>query len=230
FCNPRVWHIMNAIFSFQKQKKSLCPVAEIGVFNGTYFLGLVNLYQKPQNAAFDLFEMQNLATDGIIYKNHRFFEHLKVMTNPEHTTVPYKMDSLEISEEVISRLLSNHGKFSVFSIDGAHDAEHVSHDFEIACRLTDKYGVIAVDDYLNPTWPGVGEALAKKYFFKDPVFVPLAYSVNKLFLCHFSVHKEFLNYVINFTQKNYPTDHIEFTRRLGFDSINTVPDEKSKLI
>lgn len=50
-------------------------------------------------------------------------------------------------------------RFRFVHIDGGHDAETAYHDIAFAAARLLPRGVIAVDDYAHPDWPGVTEAV-----------------------------------------------------------------------
>jgi hypothetical protein len=44
-------------------------------------------------------------------------------------------------------------------IDGGHNADEALGDLRLAAQVTVKGGIIALDDAINPVWPGVAEGL-----------------------------------------------------------------------
>lgn len=72
------------------------------------------------------------------------------------------------------------GGFSFGHIDGGHSAEETYHDLSLAGDATMPGGLIALDDYFNPTFPGVSEG-TMRYLIEHPgALVPLAIGCNKL--------------------------------------------------
>ena len=56
------------------------------------------------------------------------------------------------------------GPLRFFSIDGGHLSHIVKHDLETAALSITDGGVIILDDYFNPEFPGVSEG-TNRYFF-----------------------------------------------------------------
>ena len=71
----------------------------------------------------------------------------------------------------------------IFHVDGNHDKQHVMHDLHLACEATDARGVVVLDDFFSPTWPGVTAALFECFEQKrNSGFVPFALAGSKCWL------------------------------------------------
>jgi hypothetical protein len=70
--------------------------------------------------------------------------------------------------------------FSFCHIDGGHSAEETYHDFALCHEVLMDGGLLAVDDYFNPEWPGVAEGGIG--FMRDhpSTLIPLAVGFNKV--------------------------------------------------
>jgi hypothetical protein len=69
---------------------------------------------------------------------------------------------------------------SFFHIDGGHSAEETHHDLSLAAAVSIRGGLIALDDYFNPSFPGVSEG-AVRYLIEQPgALTPLAIGANKV--------------------------------------------------
>ncbi len=107
-----------------------------------------------------------------------------------------KADSLAVSSaDVIQRL---GGKVRLFSVDGSHTCEHTLNDIEIAQGCLVDGGIVIVDDFFNPDWPGVPEALVR--YLDRPEgqrrLVPIGYGDNKFYLTtngYDDLYKKFLS-------------------------------------
>ena len=171
-----------------------------------------------ENVAIDLFDMQEFNLDLAGRANFKALQdNLKDAGIADGVVEFIRIDSLTINEIVISRLLAKTGGFSLFSVDGCHLPEHTINDIRVAMSLTVPQGLIFVDDFLNPHWPGVMEGVAKLYFNEMPRFVPLAFGHNKLFLCHLSYHKKFLDIVMESLTKSNIT--FKVVKRFGYDCV-----------
>ena len=73
---------------------------------------------------------------------------------------------------------------SFFHIDGGHSPEETHHDLSLAAGVSIAGGIVAVDDYFNPSFPGVSEGTVR-YLLEHPgALVPIAIGANKvIFRC-----------------------------------------------
>jgi hypothetical protein len=228
WCSPLLWQAIQPIHEFQASNGMNRPIAEIGVHYGKFFIGLAKTKNADRaNYAIDIFDMQEFNLDhsgkGSL---ERFEKYLAECGVARESVEILRTDSLAIDDGQIAQIRQKSGGFSLFSVDGCHLAEHTYIDVCTAMRLTAPEGVIMVDDYYNPSWPGVQEGVAKLYFTSVPKFVPLAFTCSKLFLAHISYHDIYLELVIEFLKKNHPETVIKKARRFGYDSITIVPDQK----
>jgi hypothetical protein len=71
-------------------------------------------------------------------------------------------------------------KFSLCHIDGGHSAEETYHDIALCHEILMDGGLLAIDDYFNPAWPGVSEGGIG--FMRDhpSALIPLAIGFNKV--------------------------------------------------
>lgn len=83
------------------------------------------------------------------------------------STTFLRADSMALPDGDILEIRQRSGGFSLFSVDGCHLPEHTINDIKIGMALTVSQGLIFVDDYSNPRWPGVREGVAKLYSVHD---------------------------------------------------------------
>ena len=70
--------------------------------------------------------------------------------------------------------------FSFCHIDGGHSAEETSHDLSLAADVAMPGALVALDDYFNPSFPGVSEGTVR-YLIEHPgALTPLAVGANKI--------------------------------------------------
>jgi hypothetical protein len=228
WCSPHLWQAIQPLSDFQNSKGVTNPIAEIGVYHGKFFIGLMKTRPGGTHYAIDSFgkHVANLdrAGDGDL-------EILKVniaMAGEDLNSVVFlQCDSMSITHGEIDTIRAITGGFSMFSVDGCHIAAHTINEFRIAMELTIPEGIIFVDDYCNPDWPGVQEGMAKLYFHDDPRFIPLLFTSSKLVCCHISHHRTLLNLVKSFVEQNFPDTTIKAVRRFGYDTLNLYPNRKT---
>ena len=73
---------------------------------------------------------------------------------------------------------------SFFHIDGGHSADETRSDLALAAEATVEGGLVALDDYFNPSFPGVSEGTVHFLDERRGTLVPLAIGHNKvIFQC-----------------------------------------------
>ena len=223
WCIPQLWQTIWPLAS----EIGDGPVAEIGVFEGKFFIGLCKTFGVSENnraLAVDVFDMQKFNLDGLGSENHTLYkEKLNLNGIDVSTVIILQADSLSLCRRDAETLTAEHGKYRFFSIDGCHEVAHTTHDIEFAMGATAPEGIIAVDDYNNPNWPGVQEAVAKMYLLRDFAFVPLAVTCNKLFLCSYSLQKQYIELILHYLQSFHPDSRIKQVRRFGYDTLTVQP-------
>jgi hypothetical protein len=225
WCSPWLWHAIAPIAERHAALGVRRPVAEIGVFQGKFLLGLVHTAGVPtDNHAIDVFDMQEFNLDGAGEGNLDALRQsmAKADVPPEAITV-LRADSMGLSPTDVAAIMHATGGFSLFSVDGCHMVEHTINDIRLAMQLTVREGIIFVDDYTNMDWPGVHEGVAKLYLTDAPRFVPLLVMHNKLFLCHISFHAMWLAHV-EAALRAIPGTHLKRIVMFGYDALNVVPN------
>ena len=93
-----------------------------------------------------------------------------------------KRDSLQVeTKELIEKA---NGPYRMFSVDGGHSTDVALHDLRLANEVLVDGGIIMLDDYFDPKFPGVSEAVCR-FFLLHSGEVRVAHlfiTGNKLFL------------------------------------------------
>lgn len=226
WCIPQLWQAIQPLHEVQERNGISGPVAEIGVYHGKFFIGLMKTKSTARNFAIDVFAMQRFNLDGAGEGNLEKVRSNISMSGSSLEDVHFvEADSMALTSDDVRRIREeSQGGFSMFSVDGCHDVEHTINDTEIAMQLTMPGGIIFVDDYYNANWPGVQEGIAKMYLTGAPRFVPLIATCNKLILCHLSYHGEYLSYLAKHMRDYFPDTRIKPVRRFGYDTLTAIPD------
>jgi len=226
WCIPHLFQTISLCSNVQQDLGLDAPVAEIGVYHGKFFIGLVlGSNSASGHHAIDVFDMQEFNLDGAGKGNlDRFVANLAMTGIAAENCNVIRADSMKIGLADMAAIHDATGGFSFFSIDGCHMVEHTINDIRIAMELTDPRGIIFVDDYYNASWPGVQEGVAKLYFHESPRFVPLLYTCNKLFLCHISYHGRYFDFLKNNIEQKYPGTRVKPVKRFGYDTLTIGPD------
>ncbi len=185
-----------AFAKWQEENNVLGDVAEIGVHHGKFFILLANLRRRHERAfAIDVFDDQHLNADksgrGDLSK---FIENVRQYSSEVGVTV-VKKDSKTLTRADFYG--SRRGAVRLFSIDGSHTAAHTASDLAMAAQLICEDGLIILDDFYNPDWPGVQEGFYRFFMRRGGDTAPFAYGNNKLFICKAASYPKYSNFVEN---------------------------------
>jgi len=224
WCNTALWQTIWPLYKLIGDG----PIGEIGVFEGKFLIGLAKTFgPKLEHSAIDVFELQRFNIDNAgMGKKDKLLENAERLGISRENINCWTRDSVTLRANDAKVLNEHFGGFNFFSVDGCHEVLHTYRDVQFAMEVTKPNGIITVDDYINPNWPGVMEAMAKLYFFSEPAFVPLVYTSNKLFLCSVSYHEEYLAAVASFVKTNYPETRIKEVKRFGYDTLTILRNEQ----
>lgn len=156
------------LLAWQNLSGNSGPLLEIGVFAGKYLSILLRYSGRHPVVGIDTFQYVDQET---------VLGHLnRVPGNPTLIKSP----STSMSSQEILDLLGGSPRF--ISVDGSHEMPDVVWDLGLSDKLLSDWGVVAVDDFLNPMTLGVNEGVNR--FFSTPRnLAPFFYTANKLFLC-----------------------------------------------
>ena len=150
-------------------------IGEIGLYFGKYFIFLYLLARNKESViGLDLFE--NTAW------RDNFNNNLDDWRYPENEPVIVRTNSLHVAASDLLGWAG--GPFRLFSVDGGHSMKVALHDLELANAVLANGGVVMLDDYFDPKFPGVSEAL-NRFFLQQGEecrLVPFFITGNKLFL------------------------------------------------
>lgn len=223
WCIPQLWQTLWPLY----REIGDGPVAEIGLFEGKFFIGLCKTFgvsSQNRAAAIDVFDMQQFNLDGAGVGNLDVVKRNLVAHGIAEDAICFvEADSLALTHRDADRLVSEIGQFHFFSIDGCHEVVHTVNDIEFAMSVTANHGIIAVDDYTNANWPGVQEAVARMYLTRDFRFIPLAVTCNKLLLASYSYHSAYLRTIEAYLRKAHPDTKMKRVKRFGCDSLTIQP-------
>ena len=151
-------------------------VLEIGVYHGLSAIGIAAIRGEGHRfVAVDLFDepqSQNGPDYGVGYRlqfmanMRRFYDDLSFLTTiaaPSATLRPADLGS----------------GFSFCHIDGGHSSAEAYADLQLCSAITSPGGLIALDDYFNPSYPGVAEAAIRFGTEHPGTLRPIAIGPNK---------------------------------------------------
>lgn len=226
-----IWEVLAFLDHCQRQRDVRGGVCEIGVHHGRFFFGLQALKSDEEFAvAIDVFDQQEFNLDGSGKGNKEIFlANAKSYSTDASRVLALQADSLTLRKWDVAQIRERYGRFSLFSVDGGHTSRHALHDFNIAQELTSPGGLIIVDDYNNPSWPGVQEGIAEAFILERPTFVPLLCGMNKLILTDIGHHESFLKSLTDYFEQ-FPEARPKLCPRYGWNSLTlALPNNRTPL-
>ncbi|MBV9771603.1 MAG: class I SAM-dependent methyltransferase [Bryobacterales bacterium] len=150
---------------------------EIGVHHGLSTIAVAAL--RPHSARLyvvDLFEQlqsENASRSGC--GNRAIFEqNMQDFFGCTDFVVPLVCRSTSLSRADFQ------GDFSFCHVDGGHSRSETLHDLELCSSLLVPGGLLALDDYFNPEFPGVCEGAVEFLVCHPAELVPVAFAYNKV--------------------------------------------------
>ena len=184
------YYHLNPVLTAITETQERGSVGEIGVHHGKMFCALAML-TRPElgehSLAVDLFGNQGENVDGSGHGNQRIFDE-----NCARLLTAAQMQAREViainSMALRSTDLTQEaGSFRLFSIDGGHTSTCVLSDLELVAPTMTPDGVIVIDDFWHPCWPGVWQGtmlFLRRHPEWQPFYVsPLVGGTNKLMIC-----------------------------------------------
>jgi hypothetical protein len=208
WCANEIMFALEVLFSSERNFSQPGPIGEIGVHHGRFLIGAHNALGGARSLGIDIFEDQGRNVDGSGEGSLRSFREAisRFAVNGSQIDT-MQIDSFDLTGRHLDEIYSRYGRFKLFSVDGGHTPEHAINDFKIAQDLTAQDGIILVDDFFSPHWPGVTEGIYRFLNSKQNKFAPFLLMTNKLFFTGISFHQRAIDFSRNIIQ---PLHHIEF--------------------
>lgn len=193
---------------------------EIGVHHGRLFLAMLNIVGgETPSLAIDIFDRQDLNIDqsgkGSL---ERFRANLAAHSPYADRVETLAADSTALSAADLADIQRRFGTFRLFSVDGGHTADHAINDLIIAQELTANGGVVLLDDFFQPNWPGVTEGLFRFFATSNRRLAPLCLAGSKLFLTTLSYHRRYLTGLTSHLARTHPAARIKPVALCGWDA------------
>jgi Methyltransferase domain len=167
-------------------------VLEIGVHHGLSAIAIASLCGfGGQFVAIDLFEelqAQNTSHSGVGNKA-TFLRNMQWFFDDISFIRPITSPSADVKPTVLG------SRFSFCHIDGGHTARETYSDMTLCYQLLMPGGLVALDDYFNPSFPGVCEGAIQFMLDHRTAFRPIAIGFNKVVFqkrpCDFDLNARF---------------------------------------
>ncbi len=123
------------------------PIAEIGTFEGRFFIALAHALADGETAlGIDLFDWPNPEVID------RFEANCVKHGVPKAKRITWRADSRSLKpEDLLAKLGGRHVR--LFHVDGEHSRHALTRDLELATAVLADGGVIVLDDMLHPGYP-----------------------------------------------------------------------------
>ena len=194
WCLDEAAWLTTHLLRYQQSKQRTAPSFEIGVCYGKYLSVIQNCARTVGQPVwgFDTYEWVPVSTvetqmqmafggmDGI---------HL----------VPG--DSTKMSAADLSAHLGG-TKAGFVSVDGAHTPDAVFSDMGLAESGLAPWGIVAIDDFLNPMAIGVNDGAMRYWYKTNTNLVPFCYCCNKLFVANKQFAEEYCQEALVFAEEN----------------------------
>jgi len=170
-------------------------IGEIGVYHGKMLLALAHLASAGDKVtAIDVFEDQARNIDGAgVGSLGRLQENIRLYGPSASLDYSFiKADSIALTSHEREQLATR-GPFRFFSVDGCHTAEHTCTDLLTAQDCLTPGGIVILDDFYQPHWPGVTEAVSLLYSRYVPRIKPFLYCFHKLFFVGYGWQAHFVD-------------------------------------
>lgn len=123
------------------------PVAEIGTFEGRFFIALAHALADGETAlGIDLFDWPNPQVID------RFEANCAKHGVPADKRITWRADSRTMKPEALLAKLGGK-RVRLFHVDGEHSRHALTRDLELATAVLADGGVIVLDDMLHPGYP-----------------------------------------------------------------------------
>lgn len=227
---PDTWVVLDKLNELQNDEGIDAPVAEIGVHHGKFIIALMLMKQSPRKSlAIDVFGQQEFNIDRSGHGDYeQFFDNIEKFVGSRDAVDAITADSLSLGLTDVADIIKKYGRFSFFSVDGCHTAEHTAHDLSLAVELTCHGGIIMIDDYHNSGFPGVQEGVCKYFFTNTHRFAPLLFMRGKLFLTSLGHHKKYLHEIKQHLREHYASGKIKRVPRFGYDTVTVIPPRPAR--
>lgn len=178
----------------QNYSKRNPAILEIGIFCGKSFLALSLAFREPSRAVgVDPF-YEDFKSSPALEEEGKYLEQTsqfltrrqrlnllrKIITESEQLR-PGLSQKMEVEEKTQDDYLTyrkSSDKFDIVHIDGEHTYEAVYNFFDETRKILNPNSIVIVDDFLNPGFPGISEAVHTHPTFKKQLF-PAIYAFNK---------------------------------------------------
>ncbi len=194
----RIVDVLELACRYQEQRRIKGDALEIGVYQGLFFLALMAAIEDDEVAvAADIFDDQSLNIDhsGAGTETFAAFKQnvAQFARNPDALRLLVGDSMVLGADQIFAQ--SSGARFRLISVDGGHTAEHVMNDLNLASQIIAGGGVIFLDDFHSPHWPGVHEGYVRYMMHANRNLAPVLFTDNKMMLTTISHQPHLVDYM-----------------------------------
>jgi predicted O-methyltransferase YrrM len=139
--------VVARLMALQNEMGIKGPVAEIGTFEGRFFIAMAHALKSGEVAlGMDLFDWPNPQVID------RFEANCARFGIGSHRRITWKVDSRATTADALLAKLGGQ-RPRVFHVDGEHSRHALKRDLALAYAVTAEDGIIVLDDMLHPGYP-----------------------------------------------------------------------------
>lgn len=200
--SPASHGIFSFFWEFQNQYSICGNLGEIGVWEGKSSTIICNFSKESEKI---------FLIDPLIEKNKEvIYRNIDSVCRriPDNCLLcNYKSEDF-LKENTNQDLLNS---FRFFHIDGCHTGSNVYFDMELADKLLTLDAVLVVDDFFNPGYPQITEAVYKYVFLNPYKFRIFFAAFNKAYLCRPEKYTFYYSHTLENLQQNMLSKGMAFT-------------------
>lgn len=191
--NEAAW-LTTHLLRYQQSLERTALSFEIGVCYGKYLSVIQNCSQsvKKDVFGFDTYEWVPVSTVE---------EQMKMAFGGMSGIHLIPGDSTKMSVADLAAHLGGE-KAAFISVDGAHTPDAVFSDMGLAESALAPWGIVAIDDFMNPMAIGVTDGAMRYWYKTNTNLVPFCYCRNKLFVAHKEFVEEYSQATLVFAEEN----------------------------
>ncbi len=192
--DTRLLECLHVINQAQSEASITGNVGEIGVYHGKLLIALAYLVGPNELVtAIDVFNDQSKNLDGAGIGSQEHLNNNLKLYGPQNVNYEFiQADSIALTALDKTKIMERRGPFKLFSVDGCHTAEHTFNDLITAQEFLSPGGILILDDFMQPHWPGVTEAVNMFYNRSVPKVKPFFCYCHKLFFVGYGWHEVLL--------------------------------------
>jgi hypothetical protein len=194
WCIDEAAWLTTYLIRLQQAENHLAPSFEIGVYKGKYLSVIQNCARQAgmDVIGFDTYEwVPSSAVEDSLRTAFGSLDGIQLIQG----------DSTQMTPAILNGHLGGR-KAGFVSVDGAHTPDAVFSDLLLCETALEPWGIVSIDDFLNPMAIGVTEGAMRFWYKSDTNLVPFCYCRNKLFAASKEFAAHYSEHTLRFCEEN----------------------------